>query len=74
MLLTQTLCYLAMNVHPYAVFNTVLHNNHEANPYITAYVSFDPEKVHPKMEEIKQEIQDATLNYLVNIPTAKKIF
>ena len=63
-----------MNVHPGAVFNTVIHDIREAIPYITAYISFEPEKVHLQLEEIRQEIQDATSYYLINIPTPKTIF
>ena len=51
-----------MNVHPDAVFNTVLHDTREVIPYIIASVSLELESVHLQMEEIKQYIQDATSN------------
>ena len=37
---------LTMNSNKDTVFNTVLHNIRESIPFITAYVFFDPEKVH----------------------------
>ena len=51
------------------MFNTVLHDTYEAILYTTAFVYFDSEALYLKMEEIRQEIQDATSYYLVNIPT-----
>ena len=48
------------NVHPGAVFNTVIHNNREAIPFILASVSLEPEAVHLQMKYTKQDIQDAT--------------
>ena len=61
-----------MNVHPYEVLNTDLNYNCETTPYITDFVSFEPEKVHLQMEEIRKESQGATSDYLVNIPTPTK--
>ena len=58
-----------MNVHPDAVFHTILHDTREAIPYITAFVSIDLETVHLQMKEIRKEIQDATSYYLINSPT-----
>ena len=51
------------------MFETLLHNTREAIPYITAYAYFDPETVHLQMEETRQEIHDATYDYIVNIST-----
>ena len=51
------------------MFENVLHNTREAIPYIMASVYFDQETVHLQMEEIRQEIQDATYDYIVNIST-----
>ena len=45
----------------------LLHYTHEAIPYITTSVYFEPKTVHLHLEEISQEIQDVTSNYLVNI-------
>ena len=61
-----------MNIHSYKIFNSVVHDTHESIPYITAYVSFDPEAVHLHMEEIRQDIQVATSDYLINSPTYNK--
>ena len=58
-----------MNIQPDVVLNNFLYDTHEAIHYITASVSFEPETVHLQMEEIRQEIQVATSNYLVSIPT-----
>lgn len=58
-----------MKPNPGSVFHTVLHNIHETTPYITESVSLYPESVHLQMEEISQEIQDATTDYLINSPS-----
>ena len=58
-----------MNIQPDAVFNTILHDTHESTPNIMASVSFDPEAVHPPMEEIKQGIKGANYNSFFNTPT-----
>ena len=55
-----------MNVYPYTVFNTVLKNYREAIPFILSSVSLYPEEVNLQMEDIKQDIQDATSDYLVS--------
>ena len=60
---------LSMNVQPDAVFNTFLHDTLDTIPYSMADVSFDPEAVQLQMEEIRQEFQDYTFYYLINIPT-----
>ena len=57
-----------MNVHPYTVFNTVIHNNREVIPFIPASDSLYPDTVHLQMEDIKQDIQDATSDYLISTP------
>ena len=67
-------CSLAMNIQSDAVFNTVLHNTREAITYMTDFVHFKPETVHLQLEEIRQEIQDSTSDYLINIPKPNKIF
>ena len=41
-------------------------------PYIMAYVSNEPKIVHLQLEVIRQDIQDTTSDYLVNIPTPNK--
>ena len=58
-----------MNVHPDAVFTTILCNTREAIPYSMDFVSFELEAVHLQMEEIKKDIQDATNSYIINIPS-----
>ena len=58
-----------MNIHIDLVFKNGLQNNCEAIPFILDYVSLDQEAVHLQMEDIKQDIQDATSNYLVSIST-----
>ena len=55
-----------MNVYIDAVFNTLFNHNREAIPFILAYVYLDLDAVHPQLENIKQNIQDATFYYLVN--------
>ena len=55
-----------MNDHPYTLLKTVIQNNREAIPFILAYVYLDLDAVHPQLENIKQNIQDATFYYLVN--------
>ena len=61
-----------MNFHTYTVFNTVLHNNCEAIPFVLASVSLDADMVHLQMEDIKHDIQDATSDYLDNTPIPEK--
>ena len=61
-----------MNLHLYAVLNKVINNTREAIPYIIASVSFELETVHLQLELIVQEIQYATYDYLVNIPSPNK--
>ena len=56
-----------MNVHPDAVFNTVIHNNREAFPFIFPSVSLGPEAVHLQMKDINQYTQDSTSDYLVSM-------
>ena len=58
-----------MNVHPDAVFTTVLYNNREGISFILACVSLYLEAVHLQIEDIKQDIQDSTSYYLFNTPT-----
>ena len=60
---------LVMNIHPDAVFNTIIHDKCGPISFIMTSVSFEPEAVHIHTEEINQHIQDATSNYLVKIPT-----
>ena len=55
-----------MDVHIYAVFHNALYNTRESIPFILASVSLDPEAMNLQMEDIKQDIQDTTFNYLVN--------
>ena len=57
-----------MNVHTDAVFNTVLQNNRETIPFILDSISLGTELVHFQMEDIKQDIQDSTSDYLVCTP------
>ena len=42
-----------MNVHIDSVLNSIIHNNHEATPFILASVSLDLDMVHLQMEDIK---------------------
>ena len=62
-----------MNIHSDAVFNTDLYNNREATPFILSSASLYPEAVHLRMEDIKQNIQDATSDYIISIPISEKI-
>ena len=57
-----------INVHPDSVFNGVLHNKRAAISFILYYISLYPETVHIQMEEIKQDIKDATSDYLISTP------
>ena len=61
-----------MNPHPDSVFNTVLHSTCVATPFILNGVSLYPYEVHLQLEDTKQDIQDATSDYLVNTPTPNK--
>ena len=61
---------LAMNVNPDAVLYTFLRDTRYFIPCMMASVSFGPESVYLQMEEIKQDIQNSTSNYLVNIPVS----
>ena len=58
-----------MNVHTNTVFNSILQDIREAIPYITSSFSYDPVAVQLQMEEINQDIQDITSNYVFNIST-----
>ena len=58
-----------MNVHPYTVFNYLLHYTHDSILYITDSFSFETETVHFQMEETRQENQDATSNSLLKVTT-----
>ena len=58
-----------MNVHPYELFNTVLHNTRETIPFILYSVSLDPELVHVQMADTKQDIQEDTSYRLSSTPT-----
>ena len=58
-----------MNVHLLEVFNNVLHIKPWVIPDIMSFVSLEPDAVRLKIEEIKHNIQDATYNYLIKIPT-----
>ena len=58
-----------MNIHIDAVLNTIIYNESDYIPYIIASVSLNPEAVHLQMEEINQDIQASTSNYLINTPT-----
>ena len=51
-----------VNVHPDAVFNTVLHYNRKYIPFILAYTSLDSELLNLQMEDTNQDIQDATID------------
>ena len=62
-----------MNVHPDTLFNTLIHNTREATPSILASVSLDTEDVHIQMEDLNQDIQDATFGFIVRTPTPKQI-
>ena len=64
--------YLAMNVLQDAVFSNVLHDKFQETHHIMASVSFDPEAVHPKIEETKKDIQYATSDELFNITAYNK--
>ena len=61
-----------MNPHPESVFNTVLHSTCVSTPFILNCVSLYPYEVHLQLEDTKQDIQDATSDYLVNTPTPNK--
>ena len=71
-MLPQPPCYLAMNVHPDAVFQNFLEDTCENIPYIKASVSLELESVHIQMEEIRQKVQDTTSDYLIKSPTHNK--
>ena len=61
-----------MNVHPNAVFNTVSYNNRKYIPFILESFSLYPEMVHLQIENIKQDIQYATSDYLTSTPIPDK--
>ena len=58
-----------MKIHLDAVFNTILHNTHEATPFILEYLYLDLESVHLQMEYINKDMQYVTSDYLVKTPT-----
>ena len=61
-----------MNVYPDAVLDTVIHNNRKAIPFILTSVFLELDMVYLQMEYIKQDIYNATYNYLVSRPTPDK--
>ena len=63
------LFFLAINIHPYVVLNNILHDTHKFIPYITDSVFLEPETINLKLEKSRQEIQDATSDYVINITT-----
>ena len=58
-----------MYVHPETMLKTILHNIHETLPYITAYVSYAPNTVHLQLDIVRQNTQENTYDYLINITT-----
>ena len=61
-----------MNIPPYSVFNTVIHDACEYIPYIMDSFFLDPEAVNLQMKETKQDIKDDTSDYLINNTTPNK--
>ena len=59
-----------MKLHPDTVSNALLRNIRVGLPCITTSVSYQLETVHLQLEEIRQDIQDATSDYPIKIPTA----
>ena len=51
------------------MLKTIPHNIHEDFLLITACVTYEPKTMHIQLEVIIQDIQDATSEYLVKIPT-----
>ena len=58
-----------MNVHPEAVFKTILQNICDDLPFTTTCVSYVSKTIHLQLEDISQDIQDATHNYVTSIST-----